>query len=29
MKSLIIGGTGFVGAYLAAHLRSLGHKVAV
>ncbi|MCI9613490.1 MAG: GDP-mannose 4,6-dehydratase [Eubacterium sp.] len=29
MRSLIIGGTGFVGAYLAAHLRSLGHKVAV
>lgn len=29
MRSLIIGGTGFVGAYLAAHLRSLGHEVAV
>ncbi|MDE7313207.1 MAG: GDP-mannose 4,6-dehydratase [Eubacterium sp.] len=29
MRSFIIGGTGFVGAYLAAHLRSLGHEVAV
>lgn len=29
MRSLIIGGTGFVGAYLAEHLCSLGHKVAV
>lgn len=29
MRSLIIGGTGFVGTYLAAHLCSLGHKVAV
>ncbi|MDE7311949.1 MAG: GDP-mannose 4,6-dehydratase [Eubacterium sp.] len=29
MKSLIIGGSGFVGAYLARHLRELGHKAAV
>lgn len=29
MKSLIIGGSGFVGRYLAKHLHSLGHEVAV
>lgn len=29
MKSLIIGGTGFVGPYLAGHLQRLGHEVAV
>lgn len=29
MKSLIIGGSGFVGAYLAQHLKALGHKTAV
>lgn len=27
MKSLIIGGSGFVGGYLAEHLRSIGHEV--
>ena len=29
MKSLIIGGAGFVGRYLAQHLLTLGHEVAV
>ncbi len=29
MKSLIIGGSGFVGGYLARHLRALGHQTAV
>lgn len=29
MKSLIIGGSGFVGGYLANHLCSLGHEVAI
>lgn len=29
MRSLIIGGSGFVGAYLAQHLMGLGHEVAV
>lgn len=29
MKSLIIGGSGFVGAYLARHLIELGHQTAV
>lgn len=29
MRSLIIGGSGFVGAYLARHLTELGHEVAV
>lgn len=29
MKSLIIGGSGFVGAYLAKHLHKLGHKTAI
>jgi GDP-D-mannose dehydratase len=29
MKSLIIGGSGFVGGYLAEHLRSLGHRVII
>lgn len=29
MKSLIIGGAGFVGGYLAQHLLALGHEVAV
>ena len=29
MKSLIIGGMGFVGTYLAGHLLELGHEVAV
>lgn len=29
MKSLIIGGSGFVGRYLAEHLRSLGHEVMI
>lgn len=29
MKSLIIGGSGFVGAYLLQHLKELGHETAV
>ena len=29
MKSVIIGGSGFVGGYLAEHLRSLGHEVVI
>lgn len=29
MKSLIIGGAGFVGRYLAGHLLTLGHEVAI
>ena len=29
MKALIIGGSGFVGGYLAQHLKSLGHETVI